>query len=193
MKTIQIPTNSNPFVVVINNTTYTYKAGDTVEVPDEVADVIENALDLEPKPKRYLDKFAQRIEGSISEVDKSDLDGLRTIAANAFSDCDSITEITIPDSIQNIKSGAFYSCSNLESVDIGDGVQRIASNVFDRCIELARVYLPKTPPALENVNAFDNIKADCTFYCKTQASLNAYKVATNWSTLTGTYSFVVEK
>ena len=40
MKTIQIPMNSNPFTVVINNSVYQYKAGQTVEVPDEVAEVI---------------------------------------------------------------------------------------------------------------------------------------------------------
>ena len=40
MKTIQIPTNSNPFIVTINNNEYQYRAGETVEVPDEVAEVI---------------------------------------------------------------------------------------------------------------------------------------------------------
>lgn len=51
MKTIQIPTNCNPYIVVINNHVYTYKAGETAEVPDEVAEAIEDALELEPKPK----------------------------------------------------------------------------------------------------------------------------------------------
>lgn len=40
MKTIQIPMNSNPFTVIINNSVYHYKAGETIEVPDEVAEVI---------------------------------------------------------------------------------------------------------------------------------------------------------
>lgn len=40
MKTIQIPTTSNPFIVSINNQVYSYRAGTTVEVPDEVAEVI---------------------------------------------------------------------------------------------------------------------------------------------------------
>lgn len=42
MKTIQIPMNSNPFTVVINNKEYSYTAGQTIEVPDEVAEAIEN-------------------------------------------------------------------------------------------------------------------------------------------------------
>ena len=51
MKTIQIPTNSNPFIVNINNNVYQYRAGDTIEVPDDVAEAIEDALELVPKPK----------------------------------------------------------------------------------------------------------------------------------------------
>ena len=42
MKTIQIPTTSNPFIVNINNQVYSYRAGATVEVPDDVAGVIEH-------------------------------------------------------------------------------------------------------------------------------------------------------
>ena len=50
MKAIQIPKNSNPFIVVINNKAYSYAAGEAVEVPDEVAEAIEDAIALEPKP-----------------------------------------------------------------------------------------------------------------------------------------------
>ena len=39
-KTIKIPEYKNPFTVVINNTVYQYGAGENVEVPDEVADLI---------------------------------------------------------------------------------------------------------------------------------------------------------
>ena len=39
-KTIKIPAYKNPFIVIINNKVYQYSAGETIEVPDEVADVI---------------------------------------------------------------------------------------------------------------------------------------------------------
>lgn len=41
MKTVTIPTCANPFVVSVNHKTYYYEAGSTVEVPDDVAAVIE--------------------------------------------------------------------------------------------------------------------------------------------------------
>lgn len=40
MKTVTIPTCANPFVVIINGKKYLYPAGETVEVSDEIAEVI---------------------------------------------------------------------------------------------------------------------------------------------------------
>lgn len=192
MKAIQIPKSSNPFIVIINNTAHSYTAGETVEVPDEVAEAIEDALELVPKPKRYISKIAQLAEGIITEITASDLEGITKICGNAFYTCRSVQTATIPNSVKGIESYAFYSCVELERLTIGNGVANIANNVFDRCEKLASVYLPVVPPALENVNAFANINPACTFYCKSQASLDAYKAAQKWSTLTGTYAFVVD-
>lgn len=51
MKTVTIPTCANPFVVIINGKKYTYPAGETVEVPDEVAEVIERHEEAKPQPE----------------------------------------------------------------------------------------------------------------------------------------------
>lgn len=169
MKTIIIPNYNNPFIVNINNKEYIYKAGATIEVPDEVADAIEDALELVPKPKRYLSKFAQLVGGELSEVTAKDLEGVSTIDVSAFSSRPTLKKVAMPNSITKIEQYAFNWCTKLEGI-----------------------WLPETPPTLVNANSFDKIKADCVFYCKTQASLNAYKAATNWSTVTDTYSFVVE-
>lgn len=169
MKTIQIPMNSNPFTVVINNNVYQYKAGDTAEVPDEVAEAIENALELVPKPKRYLSRIAQLAEESLEEITAEDLEGISII-----SNC------------------AFYSCKSLIKVTIPDAITKIGESAFDWCWSLESVYLPETPPAITKANVFGNIKSTCVFYCKTQESLEAYQAAEIWSTLAGTYSFVVE-
>ncbi len=39
-KVVTIPTCRNPYVVIVNNKVYSYTAGETIEVPDEVAEVI---------------------------------------------------------------------------------------------------------------------------------------------------------
>ena len=72
MKTITIPEYKNPFIVVINNSVYQYKGGETIEVPDDVAEAIEDAIELIPKPKRYLSKIAQRVDGSLAEIKGSE-------------------------------------------------------------------------------------------------------------------------
>lgn len=60
MKTITIPTYNNPFIVNINNKEYTYKAGETIEVPDEVAEVIA----LQEKVRKEL---SEAFHSSIAE------------------------------------------------------------------------------------------------------------------------------
>jgi hypothetical protein len=169
-KTISIPEYNNPFIVNINNKEYIYKAGATIEVPDEVAEAIEDALDLVPKPKRYLSKIAQLAENTLKELTAEDLAGISTIA-----NC------------------AFYSCTKLVSVTIPDNIKVIGENAFDWCTGLKTIYLPEVPPELASTKVFTDAKNDRIFYCKTQASKEAYLSATNWSTLAGTYSFVVEE
>ena len=193
MKTIQIPTTSNPFIVNINNHAYQYRAGETAEVPDEVAEAIEDALELEPKPVKYISLLGQSADGSITEISEKDIDGITTIVTYAFYNCFSLKKVTIPKSVASIAARAFCGCVALETVVFQDGdLISIGENTFDWCGKLSRVYLPTIPPALENVNAFQNINTDCVFYCKTQASLEAYRAAANWSTLAGTYTFMVE-
>ena len=195
MKTVVIPDYKNPFIVVINNQVYRYNGGETIEVPDDVAEAIEDAIELIPKPKRYLSKIAQRADGSITELTANDLDGIETIAYFAFGQCASLISVEIPDSVKAISNSAFHGCNRLKSVRFGvnSKIESIGTEICRWCSQLENVYLPVTPPTLADINAFANINATCVFYCKSQASLDAYKAAENWSTLTGTYSFVVEE
>ena len=149
---------------------------------------------MEPRPERYLSKFAQLANGTLTEITASDLKGIETIVYYAFGQCYLLERVEIPDSVKSIGISAFVGCKSIKELRFGKNskINVIESNAFDWCTELSKVYLPIKPPVLTNVNAFQNIKGSCTFYCKTQASLDAYKATENWSTLAGTYSFVVE-
>lgn len=195
MKTIQIPTNSNPFTVNINNQVYQYRAGETVEVPDEVAAAIEDALELEPKPERYLSRIAQLANGTLPEITASDLEGIETIVYYAFGHCYSLKSVEIPDSVVSLKEYAFSACDKIKSVRFGANskLESIGIKAFSWCSNLEKFYLPVNPPELADINVFESASKNCVFYCKTQESLDAYKAAANWSTLAGTYSFVVEE
>lgn len=196
MKTITIPKKFGfpTLDITVNGKEYTVKSGEEITVEDHVADVIEHAIALEPKPKRYLSKLAQRAEGSLVEITAEDLEGVVAIATYAFHDLKNLQDVTIPDSVTAIGDAAFFACSNLKSVRFGTHSKLdMGNSIFDWCGNLKSVYLPETPPTLADINAFANIKSTCNFYCKTQASLDSYKAAEIWSTLAETYTFKVEE
>ena len=197
MKRITIPERFGypTLEITINGKEQTFSSGVEIEVEDSVAEAIDNAIALAPKQGRYKSRLAQLVEGSLTEITASDLDGIETIVYYAFGQCYSLKSIEIPNSLKQIVKSAFTGCTSLKSVRFGDEskIDNIGENAFYYCQSLESVYLPPKPPILENANAFSDIKSTCVFYCKTQASLDAYKAATNWSTLAGTYTFKVEE
>lgn len=196
MKTITIPKKFGypKANLWLNGKKYTFPSGEEITVEDEIADIIENSMDLAPKYVKNLSRLAQLAEGSITELTLSDLEGITSIATHAFYKTELLLSVEIPDDVKSIEACAFYGCNSLESVRFGENskLERFGLIVFDQCPNLKRVYLPPKPPTLENINAFSGINSACVFYCKSQESLNKYRSATNWSTLAGTYTFTVE-
>ena len=60
-------------------------------------------------------------------------DGINGIGNSAFSNCTSLTSITIPDSVTTIGAFAFSSCTNLSDILIPDNVKSIGDGAFDGC------------------------------------------------------------
>ena len=65
--------------------------------------------------------------------------GTKTIADSAFIDCNSLTSITIPDSVTSIGYLAFWGCSKLTSITIPDSVTSIGGRAFEDCSSLTSV------------------------------------------------------
>ena len=61
------------------------------------------------------------------------------IGESAFSNCSSLTNVTIPRSVTEIKSGTFYYCSGLTNITIPDSVTSIGLWAFTNCSNLANV------------------------------------------------------
>ena len=57
--------------------------------------------------------------------------GTKTIADYAFFYCDSLTGITIPDSVTSIGYFAFYGCESLANINISDNVTNIGEYAFN--------------------------------------------------------------
>ena len=68
--------------------------------------------------------------------------GGESIGDRAFEGYNSLTSVTIPDSVTSIGNYAFYGCSGLTSITIPDSVTSIGSNVFDGCSGLTSISIP---------------------------------------------------
>ena len=56
--------------------------------------------------------------------------GLEEIGVNAFSECASLHEISIPPTVNEVKDRAFYWCSQLTTVILGKGLKEIRRSSF---------------------------------------------------------------
>jgi len=71
-------------------------------------------------------------------------DGVKTIKAWAFMECNDITNVTIPPGAIELREHAFSRCKNLSEVIISEGVKSIGDCAFDDCSKLTRIVLPST-------------------------------------------------
>ena len=83
-------------------------------------------------------------------------DSVTSIGSYAFSYCDSLTSITIPDSVTSIGQVAFYGCTSLTSITIPNSVKRIDIGVFERCTSLTSITIPFSVRDIEY-----NVFKDC--------------------------------
>ena len=66
-------------------------------------------------------------------------DSIISIGASAFSGCKALTRIIIPDSVTSIGAAAFYECSELTSAVIGNSVLGIGESTFNGCKSMTSV------------------------------------------------------
>ena len=62
-----------------------------------------------------------------------------TIPYGAFYNCESLTNVNLPDSVTSIGEEAFYNCTGLTSITIPDSVKSIGGWAFDGCTSLKSV------------------------------------------------------
>ncbi len=82
----------------------------------------------------------------LSSVDLSQNQKLLKVMQGAFSNCTSLTEITLPSggAFRAIEGSAFEGCSTLAAIEVPDGTTFIGSTAFKDCTALETITLPDT-------------------------------------------------
>lgn len=82
-------------------------------------------------------------------------EGLKSIKRNAFSQCENLSKVQLPNSLTDIGSAAFVGCSKLDSVIIPYSVSYIRDGVFLGCTNLKSITIPNTIDSIGEA-AFEN-------------------------------------
>ena len=89
------------------------------------------------------------IESSISDGNGKSYT-VTKIGEWAFNKCNSLTEVTIPNTVIEIDHQAFYYCSNLKKVTIHEGVKTIGPTAFIGCTQLTSITIPGTVTKMDS-------------------------------------------
>ena len=82
-------------------------------------------------------------------------DNIVSIGCNAFSECNNLTVITIPDSVTSITSSIFSGCNSLKNIKISNSVTSIGDAAFSRCSKLTDIIIPDSVTSIGDY-AFSN-------------------------------------
>ena len=85
------------------------------------------------------------------------------IGDDAFSKCNSLTSVTIPNGVTSIGWGAFRDCTSLTSVTIPDSVTSIGISAFRDCYSLESVRFEGTVEQWHEVVKGNSWNYDCPF------------------------------
>lgn len=83
-------------------------------------------------------------------------ESLTSLGSSAFSNCSSLKSFTFPANIKQVPSSILYYCYNLETVTLAEGTTQIGSSAFYYCPKLATINLDGQPLTRIDNSAFYN-------------------------------------
>lgn len=76
-------------------------------------------------------------------------DSVTTIATSAFYRCSNLTSISLPPNLTTIEACTFEGCSSLTSISLPDHIATIKSRAFEGCSSLQNISLPQSVTTIE--------------------------------------------
>ena len=98
----------------------------------------------------YLDNWLITHKGEQLIGNVEIIDGTRGIADYAFSGCEAVTTISIPNSVTNIGKSVFSSGSGLISINIPNGLTCIEGGTFAYCENLISITIPNSVTCIKD-------------------------------------------
>ena len=113
------------------------------------------------------DYYSNRYSGDVAIPETVTYNGITysvtSIGFGAFSDCSSLTSITIPNSVTSIGQRAFHYCSSLTSITIPNSVTSIGQQAFYACSSLTSI-------VVERGNAVYDSRNNCNAIIETSTN-----------------------
>lgn len=75
-------------------------------------------------------------------------EGLETVGVRAFFGCEKLWSVTLPDTVSAVRESAFAGCDSLLSATLGVSLTTLGINAFLNCDSLTSIVLPDTLTAL---------------------------------------------
>ena len=80
---------------------------------------------------------------SIKNIRFAENSVISEIPANAFSGCNNLTDINLPQGITSIGDYAFSECNRLTNINLPQGITSIGDYAFSNCGSQKKIYIPK--------------------------------------------------
>lgn len=137
-----------------------------ITIPNSIATVGDNAFDNcgslsfnEYKNAMYLgnesNPYVILVKAKNTEIVTCDVnEGAKAICSDAFSGCQSLISLTVPNSVTSIGARAFYNCINVNKIDIPEGNTYIGPETFYNCSSIKTISIPATVSTI-GLSAFE--------------------------------------
>lgn len=94
-----------------------------------------------------IDSYAFFGDTSLASVDFGQATELTSIGDCAFSECTSLSELTIPPQVE-LSFASFQKCSGLRSLELSEGISEIPAQCFNGCAALEELSIPESVTAI---------------------------------------------
>jgi Leucine-rich repeat (LRR) protein len=172
---------------------FTAKTKEGVDVIYQVTDAAEKLCQVGVERTNNRVFFAVEPQTTTLEIPE-EVNGYKVtaIGADAFSNCEKLKNITMPNSVVSIGKNAFRQCYSLESIIIPSSVENIGSTAFCECNNLRSIYSEIVAPFDIAVSVFQGYDYDTWTFTNTpiyteatlyvpEGSKEKYESAQGWN------------